>query len=440
MTEEHDIQPSPTTSVEVVEVVDGLPVVADHTRVLEPAVPALLPARQAAALAATGFAAGAVTAAVVTRRRATRPARRRKRKKGAIGEIVSSNSFLVDVHLLTPRLTASPWADAPVDVRVEVTPPWPFRIGRGSGDGILRRRGATLLRLLHVGDEPVLVAVAQTAPQRVLFAARCGVPAGRRRRRSSACASPPASTTTCAPFYDRFAGDPVIGKAVRSRPHVRIHRRAGALGGARVGDHRAADRARARARDPAPARRAARPPLPALRAARHARRRRGSPRWRRPSSKSLDLAARRALALRRAAREVAAGRVDLADREQAWPRLAAIPDVGPWTLEMLSLYGQGRYDLRPGRRPRLPQARRAPDHRQPEGARRRGRGARVLRALRGVEGPGGDVPGHRRRDRAAHGASGDSRVEPLARQELVGQRRRRVGCCLSSFCSNIQRP
>jgi hypothetical protein len=66
-------------------------------------------------------------------------------------------------------LTASPWRDAPVDLRVEVVPPWPFRIGRGSGDGILRRRGATLMRLLHVGEEPVLVAVAQTSPQRVLF-------------------------------------------------------------------------------------------------------------------------------------------------------------------------------------------------------------------------------------------------------------------------------
>ena len=53
-----------------------------------------------------------------------------------------------------------------------MTPLWPFRIGRGSGDGILRRRGATLMRLLHVDDEPVLVAVAQPAPQRVLFAAR----------------------------------------------------------------------------------------------------------------------------------------------------------------------------------------------------------------------------------------------------------------------------
>ncbi len=85
--------------VEVGEVMDGLPVVANQTRVLEPAVAAPLPARQAAALAATSFAAGAVTVAVVSRRRATRPARRRKRKKG-VGEIVASNSFLVDVHLL----------------------------------------------------------------------------------------------------------------------------------------------------------------------------------------------------------------------------------------------------------------------------------------------------------------------------------------------------
>jgi hypothetical protein len=89
---------SPEDEDETIEVVDGLPVVANHTRVLESSEPAPLPARQAAALAATGFAAGAVTAAVVTRRRARRPAR--KKKKGVVGEIVSSNSFLVDVHLL----------------------------------------------------------------------------------------------------------------------------------------------------------------------------------------------------------------------------------------------------------------------------------------------------------------------------------------------------
>jgi len=102
VTEQPDNRPASEEGeeFEVAEVVDGLPVVAGHTRVLEPAGPTPLPARQAAALAATGFAAGAVTAAVVTRRRATRSMRRRRRKKGAIGEIVSSNSFLVDVHLL----------------------------------------------------------------------------------------------------------------------------------------------------------------------------------------------------------------------------------------------------------------------------------------------------------------------------------------------------
>ncbi len=81
------------------EVVDGLPVPAEPAPVPEPLRPAAVPAVQVAALAATGFVAGAATAAVVARRR-YRPSRRRRRKKGAIGEIVGSNSFLVDVHLV----------------------------------------------------------------------------------------------------------------------------------------------------------------------------------------------------------------------------------------------------------------------------------------------------------------------------------------------------
>jgi hypothetical protein len=81
------------------EVVDGLPVPAHFAPVPEPMRAAPVPAVQAAALAATGFVAGAATAAVVARRR-SRPSRRRRRKKGAIGEIVGSNSFLVDVHLV----------------------------------------------------------------------------------------------------------------------------------------------------------------------------------------------------------------------------------------------------------------------------------------------------------------------------------------------------
>jgi hypothetical protein len=81
------------------EVVDGLPVPAGPPPVLEPARIAQVPVVHAAALAATGFVAGAATAAVVSRRR-LRPSRRRRRKKGMMGEIVSSNSFLVDVHLI----------------------------------------------------------------------------------------------------------------------------------------------------------------------------------------------------------------------------------------------------------------------------------------------------------------------------------------------------
>jgi 3-methyladenine DNA glycosylase/8-oxoguanine DNA glycosylase len=64
---------------------------------------------------------------------------------------------------------------------------------------------------------------------------------------------------------------------------------------------------------------------------------------------SFDLSAGRALALRRAAREVACGRVDLhnPDHERAWRRLRALPGIGSWTVECLALHGQGRLDAVP---------------------------------------------------------------------------------------------
>ena len=81
------------------EVVDGLPVPAAPA-VVEQTLPVPVPARQAAALAATGFVAGAATVAVVHRRRNRVPRRKRKKAKNGLGDIVASNSFLVDVHLL----------------------------------------------------------------------------------------------------------------------------------------------------------------------------------------------------------------------------------------------------------------------------------------------------------------------------------------------------
>jgi hypothetical protein len=81
-----------------VEIVDGLPVVTESGVVEERSAAALAPV-QVAALAATGFVAGAATVAVVSRHR-TKKALRKSRRSGPLGEIVSSRSFLVDVHLL----------------------------------------------------------------------------------------------------------------------------------------------------------------------------------------------------------------------------------------------------------------------------------------------------------------------------------------------------
>ena len=60
------------------------------------------PAVQAAAVAATGFIAGAAAVAVMRRRGARRALKRRRRtsRPAEVLEIVSSRSFLVDVHLV----------------------------------------------------------------------------------------------------------------------------------------------------------------------------------------------------------------------------------------------------------------------------------------------------------------------------------------------------
>jgi hypothetical protein len=55
---------------------------------------------QAAAVAVTGFAAGAATVAVVRRRQAKKQVRSRRKDRKAHGEVRASRSFLVDIHLL----------------------------------------------------------------------------------------------------------------------------------------------------------------------------------------------------------------------------------------------------------------------------------------------------------------------------------------------------
>lgn len=62
---------------------------------------------------------------------------------------------------------------------------------------------------------------------------------------------------------------------------------------------------------------------------------------------ACGLAGKRAIAMVRAAREVAAGRADLTEHEPAWQRLRKISEIGSWTLDCLAFHGQGRDDMIP---------------------------------------------------------------------------------------------
>jgi 3-methyladenine DNA glycosylase/8-oxoguanine DNA glycosylase len=220
-------------------------------------------------------------------------------------------------------------------------------------DGVLRHRGGVLERLLHWQEEPVVVRVAHTAPDVVLFGARALSPAGATygiaRMRFALGVDDDLQT-----FHRRFAHDPVIGASVRRRPWLRVMRRpepfealawaiceqlieferAAAIERrvvARLGRRwiATADGYTDSLRDlPTPATLAG--VTPAL-------------------LQSFDLGGARARTLVRAAREVARGRIDLhsADHERGWRRLRAIPGIGAWTVEMLALHGQGRHDQVP---------------------------------------------------------------------------------------------
>jgi DNA-3-methyladenine glycosylase II len=232
---------------------------------------------------------------------------------------------------------------APVEVRVEVRPPWPFRLGRGSLDGLTRRRGAALQRLLRIGGEPVLVGIVQPASDRVLFAARAAsdgaARAGIERMRFATGVDDDLRA-----FYDRFRDDPVIGRSVRAHRELRVRRQPDpweTLVAAITEQLIELERAKAIQRRliaafgyrcPATGMRDA--PTPAA-IAREAPAR----------LVSFDLAPKRAIAMRRCAEGVARGRIDLHAHD--YRRLLAIREIGSWTVEMLALHGQGRMDVVP---------------------------------------------------------------------------------------------
>jgi 3-methyladenine DNA glycosylase/8-oxoguanine DNA glycosylase len=211
-------------------------------------------------------------------------------------------------------------------------------------DGLLRRRDGALVRLLHHGDEPVLARGWPTsAGVRLRAEAATKDTAGYGIERMRFLL---ALDHDLAPFHQEFRRDPLIGPVIRRRPWLRVGRRAEpfealafAVCEQLIHAHHAAEIQRRIVRRfgrrsvcgayrdaPAPAAVAVRSPA---------------------ELQACDLSAGRSIALRRAAHEVAKGRVDLEHHESAWRRLRTIPGIGSWTTEKLASEGQGRDDQIP---------------------------------------------------------------------------------------------
>jgi 3-methyladenine DNA glycosylase/8-oxoguanine DNA glycosylase len=231
-------------------------------------------------------------------------------------------------------------------LEVEVEPPWPFRLPRrGAGDGVMRSRDGIVTRLLHVGGNPIVVHAWQRRDGNVRLRAEGGDQDGRElaieRMRFTLGVD-----EDLRPFYDRFRRDSLLGPAIRKRPWLRTRRRpfawealVWAITGQLIAAARACEIQRRMVWRYGPCGEGKRPLRDVPSAADVAGR---SP----AELAACDLAPKRAIAMIRCAREVAAGRVDPADPEHD-RRLLAISEIGPWTVQMLGLEGRGDHDSLP---------------------------------------------------------------------------------------------
>lgn len=251
-------------------------------------------------------------------------------------------------------------------VELGVRPAAPYRLpAHGGEDGVMRVERGVVARLLHVGDAPVLVRAWQPGRDRVAFRAEAvdpaavepprGLPAPDLRPAGPAELELAIERMRFAlgvdeelgEFFRRFRRDPLLGPAIRRRPWLRprrrpwpwealawavvkqliengraagIQRRIVGRWGARLGGERGA------LRDvPAAATIAGRAPA---------------------EIEQLGLSPARAIALRTVAGEIAAGRVAPGERAGD-ARLRAIPEIGPWTVQCLGLFGRGEPDALP---------------------------------------------------------------------------------------------
>lgn len=213
----------------------------------------------------------------------------------------------------------------------------------------MRSRDGIVRRLLHVDGVAIVVHAWQRRDGEVSFHAAPAEPgAGGRERLELAVERMRFALGVdedLRPFYDRFRSDPLLGPAIRRRPWLRARKRpfawealAWAVTEQLIEAVRAAEIQRRIVRRWGPrleAKRLSDVPTPAVLAARAPAELAG-----------CDLAASRAVALIRCAREVASGRVDPAD-PAGDRRLRAISGIGPWTLQCLGFAGRGDPDSLP---------------------------------------------------------------------------------------------
>ena len=233
-------------------------------------------------------------------------------------------------------------------LEVEVRPRWPYRLPRSSGgDGVLRSpRKGIACRLLHVDGQPVVVHAWEPGKDRVVVRAsgadRDRLEVAVERMRFAIGVDEDFSE-----FRERFKRDPLVGPAISKRPWHRPRRRpwpwealAWAVTSQLIEAFRAAAIQRRIVRRWGPRREMEDGvlrdvPSAALIAGRA------------PAElASMDLAASRALALIRCAKEVSAERVDLSS-PSADLRLRRISGIGPWTLQCLGFGGRGDPDSLP---------------------------------------------------------------------------------------------
>lgn len=242
-------------------------------------------------------------------------------------------------------------AGTPSTLEVEVAPPWPYRLPRrGTADGTTRARDGVLTRLLRIDGEHVIVHAWQRGSGTVVLRA-----SGPRDERLAEAISRMRFAIGVdddyTEFFRMFKRDPVLGPALRRRPWLRPRRTARAwdafawaITGQLIEASRAAEIQRRIVRRWGHRAEAPRPlrggwlrdvPGPEVIAARAPAELQG-----------VDLSGGRAIAMIRCAREVAAGRADLA-QPQGDRRLRAIREIGPWTTQCLGLLGRGDPDCLP---------------------------------------------------------------------------------------------